>query len=79
MFRRKLEAKPPTVHTNTARPRATAVDIDLGELSAGGVASAPDSGWLESSQDLERGARVRETPLHSLSPELIDAFLRRPQ
>lgn len=78
MFRRKPETKPSTAHTSAARPRA-AVDIDLGELSAGSVATAPDSGWLESSQDLERGARVRETPLHSLSPELIAAFLRRPQ
>lgn len=73
MFRRKPEPSPTPLAS--LRPRGVAVDIDLSELSA--VAPPPDSGWLESSRDLQRGVRVRETPLHSLPPELIDALLRR--
>jgi hypothetical protein len=77
MFRRKPEASAHGTHASVARLRAVSVDIDLSELAAAAQAPEPDRGWLESSQDLQRGARVRETPLHSLPVELIDAFLRR--
>lgn len=73
MFRRKTQPSPPPVAA--LRARTVAVDIDLSELAAG--TPPPDSGWLESSRDLQRGVRVRETAMHSLPPELIDALLRR--
>jgi hypothetical protein len=54
------------------------VDIDLTEPRS--VAMAPhgmaDCGWLESSRDLLRGLRVRETPLDTLPEDLLEAFTR---
>lgn len=77
MFRRKIDTwiirlqGPP----DTIRP--IRVDIDLSDLAAEAGPAPPDSGWLESSRDLQRGMRLRETPMDSLPAELIDAFLKR--
>jgi hypothetical protein len=53
------------------------VDIDLSDLASAAPTPAPDRGWLESSRELQRGLRMRETPMDSLPAELIDALLRR--
>ena len=74
MFRRKI-------NISANRMTATdpvAVDVDLTELRSD--AKVPldlaDRGWLESSHDLLRGLRVRETAMDSLSNDLIDVFAR---
>lgn len=67
MFRRKI-----LVHANSqpvaAHPaRLVRVDIDLSDFAAdAGQASPAESGWLESSRDLQNGIRVCETPMESL-------------
>jgi hypothetical protein len=78
MFRRKSEARVSRAPGTWDRARLLQVDIDLSELSAqAGPAPPPDSGWLESSRDLQRGMRARETPMDSLPADLIDALLQR--
>lgn len=57
---------------------SVAVDINLSEMPAGAKAplDTPDCGWLESSRDLLRGLRVRETPMDTLPNDLIEAFAK---
>lgn len=77
MFSRKAMSQVSQLFGHVASVRPMPVDIDLSEVpaEAAPVPAAPDRGWLESSRDLQRGLRVRETPMHALPPELIDAFL----
>jgi hypothetical protein len=78
MFRRKTEVRVSRLQGLPDPVRLLRVDIDLSEMSAqAGPAPPPDSGWLESSRDLQRGMRVRETPIDSLPADLIDALLQR--
>jgi hypothetical protein len=78
MFRRKVDAPASRLQGQRDRAHLMRVDIDLGDLAAeAGTTPPPDSGWLESSRDLQRGMRVRETPMDSLPAELIDALLQR--
>jgi hypothetical protein len=77
MFRRRLDLRvsPPQAAAEPVRP--VQVDIDLSDLASAAPTPAPDRGWLESSRELQRGLRMRETPMDSLPAELIDALLRR--
>ena len=77
MFRRKID---PRVSRPQGAPdpvRPLRVDIDLSDIAAEAGPSEPDSGWLESSHDLQRGMRMRETPIDSLPADLIEALLQR--
>jgi hypothetical protein len=77
MFRRKIDPRVghPQGQPDPVRPMG--VDIDLSDLASDAGHAAPDSGWLESSYDLQRGMRMRETPLDSLPADLIEALLQR--
>lgn len=77
MFRRMIDKRIIRLHGPPETNRQMRVDIDLSDLAAEAGPAPPDSGWLESSRDLQRGMRLRETPMDSLPAELIDAFLKR--
>jgi hypothetical protein len=78
MFHRKPDTRSSRLQAAPAAVRPLPVDIDLSDLVAeAGPTPPPDRGWLESSRDLQRGLRMRETPLDSLPAELIDALLKR--
>jgi hypothetical protein len=78
MFRRRLDMRVEHPQATAEPVRPLKVDIDLSDLvDAAAPTPAPDRGWLESSRDLQRGMRMRELPLDSLTAELIDALLRR--
>ena len=79
MFRRKIDTRLNRLQGPPDPVRPMHVDIDLSDLAAEAFPAPPlpDRGWLESSRDLQRGMRMRETPLDSLPAELIDALLKR--
>ena len=77
VFRRKIDTRINRLQGPPDPVRRMRVDIDLSDLVAEAGPAPPDSGWLESSRDLQRGMRVRETPMDSLPVELIDALLSR--
>jgi len=78
MFRRKIEVRVSRLQGPPDTVRSMPVDIDLSELLAqAGPAPPPDSGWLDSSRDLQHGMHMRETPMDSLPADLIDALLQR--
>jgi hypothetical protein len=74
MFRRNPELRADKVLAQAETPKVTMVDIDLSDFTS--APGLPDRGWLESSRELQRGLRVRETPMETLPPELIDAFFK---
>ena len=73
MFRRKLNVSANKIVWRMTAADSVAVDINLSEMPAEAKAplDTPDCGWLESSRDLLRGVRVRETPMDTLPNELI--------
>ena len=77
MFRRKIDPRVSRLQGPPDPMRLIRVDIDLSDLVAEAGPAPPDSGWLESSRDLQRGMRLREMPMDSLPAELIDALLKR--
>jgi hypothetical protein len=77
MFRRHIDTRANRPQPKVEPARQLQVDIDLSDLSSAAPSPAADGGWLESSRELQRGLRLRETPMDSLPAELIDALLRR--
>jgi hypothetical protein len=76
MFRRKIRA-PLKIAWHMPEVDPVAVDIDLTELEFEVTPiGSPDGAWLESSRDLLRGLRVRETTMDMLPDELAQAFTR---
>lgn len=77
MIRRKINVPVKIVWRMTAVD-PVGVDIDLTEPRTTAMApqGLPDGGWLESSRDLLHGLRVRETPMDTLSEDLVKAFTR---
>lgn len=77
MIRRKINVPVKIVWRMTAVD-PVGVDIDLTEPRSTAMApqGLPDGGWLESSRDLLHGLRVRETPMDTLSEDLVKAFTR---
>ena len=71
MFRRHPELHAPA---QAEPPGPMLVDIDLSDFAF--APEVPDRGWLESSRELQHGLRVREAPMDTLPPELIDAFFK---
>jgi hypothetical protein len=78
MIRRKVDVPTDKIVWRMTAADPVAVDIDLTQpvSDAKTAIDRPDRGWLESSHDLLRGLRVHETPMDTLSDDLIEAFTK---